>query len=90
MRTPENNYQLVFGNQGLGPIVAATLNFDRQGAAKIIDDPPDGFSELLVAARIDKVEPILYDVLGTQFRVFGTAIAVEDAPEDFNPELFPY
>ena len=58
VRTSENNYQLVFGSRILG-LVVATLDFDRQGAVQVMDDPPDLFSELLVAARIDKVEPIL-------------------------------
>ena len=60
VRTSGDNYQLVFGNQLLG-LVVATLNFDRQGAAKLMDDPPDHpFTDLLVAARIDTVEPIIF------------------------------
>ncbi len=60
VRTSGDNYQLVFGNQLLGHVVAI-LNFDRQGAAKLMDGPPDHpFSDLLVAARIDTVEPIIF------------------------------
>ena len=60
VRTSGDNYQLVFGNQLLGHVVAI-LNFDRQGAAKLMDDLPDHpFSDLLVAARIDTVEPIIF------------------------------
>ena len=59
VRTPGGNYQLVFGSR-LHDLVVATLDFDRQGATKVMDDPPDLFSELLVAARIDKVDPIFW------------------------------
>ena len=80
VRTSGDNYQLVFGNLIDGGI--ATLNFDRQGAKKLMDDPPDLYSDLLVAARIDKVE-LTFDIwTGPQFRVFGTAVAIARCTDD--------
>ena len=59
VRTSGDNYQLVLGSREHG---VATLNFDKQGAAKLMDDPPGLFSKLLVAARIDKVESIILEL----------------------------
>lgn len=62
VRTSGDSYQLVFGDLLLGHVVA-TLSFDREGAAKLMDDAPDDpFSEFLVAARIDTVEPIIFEL----------------------------
>ena len=50
---------MVLGSQLLYEHGVATLNVDRQVAAEFMDDPPTLFSKLLVAARIDKIEPII-------------------------------
>ena len=64
VRTSGNNYQLVFGEpfRGPGKDVVVTLSFNRRDAAKLIEDSPNIFEKLLVAARIDRVEPIILEV----------------------------
>ena len=59
VRTSGDNYHMVLGSQLLYEHGVATLNVDRQVAAEFMDDPPTLFSKLLVAARIDKIEPII-------------------------------
>ena len=58
VRTADDNYHLVLGSP-LNANGVATLKVDKQGAAEFMDDPPSPFSTLLVAARIEKVEPII-------------------------------
>lgn len=61
VRVSASEYELVLASPFFGGTVV-TLSTTRQGAAKLMADPPDRFSSFLVVARIDKVAPLTLEL----------------------------
>lgn len=61
VRRSADDYELLLGSSRFGGTVA-TLSLDRQGATKLLADPPGRFSSLLVVARIEQVVPLTIEL----------------------------